>query len=138
MIREFNFIRDYGDVIALWHFAGPGVHVGASDTRDEIAKKLERDPDLFLVAEEAGQIVGAVIGGFDGRRGMVYHLAVAAGHRSNGIGTALMNELESRLKAKGCLKYYLQITSDNVDVVNFYEGLGWQRSPHIFMSKTIG
>jgi ribosomal protein S18 acetylase RimI-like enzyme len=138
MIREFSLARDYDAVIALWHKAGPGVHIGASDTRDEIAKKLTRDPDLFLVAEEAGQIVGAVIGGFDGRRGMVYHLAVAAGHRGNGLGTTLMNELESRFKAKGCLKYYLQITSDNVDVVNFYEQLGWQRSPHIFMSKTTG
>lgn len=138
MIRDFNLARDYDAVVALWHSAGPGVHVGASDTRDEIAKKLARDPDLFLVAEEAGQIVGAVVGGFDGRRGMVYHLAVAAGHRGNGLGTALMNELDSRFRAKGCLKYYLQITSDNVDVANFYEGLGWQRSPHIFMSKTIG
>ena len=138
MIRQFDLARDYDAVISLWRSAGPGVHIGVSDTRQEIARKLERDPDLFLVAEEAGQIVGTVIGGFDGRRGMVYHLAVAARHRGNGIGTALMNELESRLKAKGCLKYYLQITSDNVDVVNFYEQLGWQRSPHIFMSKTIG
>jgi len=138
MIRQFDLARDYDAVIELWRSAGPGVHIGASDTRQEIARKLERDPDLFLVAEEAGQIVGTVIGGFDGRRGMVYHLAVAVRHRGNGIGTALMNELESRLKAKGCLKYYLQITSDNVDVVNFYEQLGWQRSPHIFMSKIIG
>ena len=138
MLRDFNLARDYDAVIELWHSAGPGVHIGVSDTRQEIARKLERDPDLFLVAEEAGQIVGTVIGGFDGRRGMVYHLAVAVRHRGNGIGTALMNELESRLKAKGCLKYYLQITSDNVDVVNFYEQLGWQRSPHIFMSKTTG
>ena len=138
MIREYNFARDYDAVLELWRSAGPGVHVGASDTRDEIAKKLERDPDLFLVAEDDGHIVGSVIGGFDGRRGMVYHLAVAVEYRGRGIGTALMNELESRLKAKGCLKYYLQITSDNVDVVNFYEQLGWQRSPYIFMSKTIG
>ena len=138
MIREFNLAGDYEAVLALWHSAGPGVNVGSSDTREEIAKKLSRDPDLFLVAEEAGQIVGTVVGGFDGRRGMVYHLAVAAEYRGRGIGTSLMNELESRLKAKGCLKYYLQITSDNVDVVNFYEQLGWQRSPHIFMSKTTG
>ncbi len=137
MLREFNLARDYDAVLELWRSAGPGVHVGASDTREETARKLERDPDLFLVAEDVGRIVGTVIGGFDGRRGMVYHLAVAPEYRGRGIGTALMNELETRLKAKGCLKYYLQITSDNVDVVNFYEQIGWQRSPHIFMSKTI-
>ena len=137
MIRQFNLARDYDAVIDLWHSAGPGVHIGVSDTRQEIARKLERDPDLFLVAEEAGQIVGTVIGGFDGRRGMVYHLAVAARHRGNGIGTALMNELESRLKAKGCYKYYLQITSDNLSVAKFYRRLGWDVMPAQIMGKVI-
>jgi ribosomal protein S18 acetylase RimI-like enzyme len=137
MIREFNLARDYDAVVALWRSAGPGVNVGISDTREEIAKKLARDPDLFLVAEEAGQIVGSVMGGFDGRRGMVYHLAVAAGHRGNGLGTALMNELESRLKAKGCLKYYLQITPDNLGVVEFYRALGWDVMPVQIMGKAI-
>ncbi len=137
MLREFDLTRDYDAVIELWRSAGPGVNVGASDTRDEIARKLERDPDLFLVAEEAGQIVGTVVGGFDGRRGMVYHLAVAAGHRGNGLGTALMNELDSRLKAKGCLKYYLQITPDNLDVAEFYRRLGWDVMPVQIMGKVI-
>ena len=53
-----------------------GVHVGRSDTPAEIEKKLARDPDLFLVAECEQQIIGSVIGGYDGRRGMIYHLAV--------------------------------------------------------------
>ena len=52
-----------------------------SDTLDEISKKIIRDPNLFLVAEQKGVIIGAVIGGFDGRRGLVYHLAVAEKHR---------------------------------------------------------
>ncbi len=137
MIREFNLADDYEAVLSLWRSAGPGVHVGTSDTGDEIAKKLERDPDLFLVAEDGGRIVGAVLGGFDGRRGMVYHLAVSLEHRGRGVGVALMNELESRLRAKGCYKYYLQVTPDNADVSAFYERLGWQHSPSIFMSKTI-
>lgn len=138
MIRDFNLANDYDAVLALWRSAGPGVHIGLSDTREEIARKLERDPDLFLVAEDAGRIVGSVMGGWDGRRGTVYHLAVAAEHRGRGVGLALMNELESRLRAKGCYKYYLQVTSDNEDVMRFYEKLGWTRSPNIFMSKTLG
>ncbi|MBM4424287.1 MAG: GNAT family acetyltransferase [Chloroflexi bacterium] len=137
MIRQFNFARDYDSVIRLWQSAAPGVALGPSDTPQEIQKKITRDPDLFLVAEEGGAIIGAVIGAFDGRRGAVYHLAVAASHRSRGLGAALMRELESRLKAKGCLKYYLQITPDNTGVIEFYRRLGWQTSPNIFMSKTI-
>jgi ribosomal protein S18 acetylase RimI-like enzyme len=138
MIREFNFARDLDAVIALWQSAGPGIHLGPSDTPEEIAKKLTRDPDLFLVAEAEGRIVGAVIGGFDGRRGAVYHLAVAPEYRGRDIGTALMNEVDSRLKAKGCLKYQLFIASDNAEVVGFYQKLGWQvRHDLTMMSKVI-
>ena len=138
MIRQFNFTPDFDAVIALWQASKPGIHLGPSDTRDEIARKLTRDPDLFLVVEEEGKIVGAVMGGFDGRRGAVYHLAVSPDCRGRDIGTALMNELEARLKARGCLKYQLFIASDNQAVVGFYQKLGWQvRSDLTMMSKVI-
>ena len=89
-IRPFRHPDDYGAVIDLWNRSGPGVHVGRSDTFDEITKKLDRDPDLFLIAELKGEIIGAVIGGYDGRRALVYHLAVSNEHRKHGIGKALM------------------------------------------------
>jgi hypothetical protein len=77
-IRTFVYPDDFAAVYELWANAGPGLHLGRSDSQDEIAKKLERDPDLFLVAEMDGRIVGAVVGGFDGRRGLVYHLGDTA------------------------------------------------------------
>lgn len=136
-IREFDFPRDFAAVVVLWQSSGPGVRLGMSDTSEEIAKKLKRDPDLFLVAEDAGHVIGAVLGGFDGRRGMVYHLAVAPEHRQRGVGSALMAELESRLNAKGCRKYYLLVTHDNTDVTDFYQRLGWSVMPVNIMGKEI-
>jgi ribosomal protein S18 acetylase RimI-like enzyme len=112
--------------------------VGTSDTRAEIAKKLTRDPDLFLLAEdEAGGLLGSVLGGFDGRRGLVYHLAVEAGQRGRGVGTALMRELEARFAAKGCRKIYLVVTPDNLDVMGFYRRQGWAEMPVTMMGKEI-
>jgi ribosomal protein S18 acetylase RimI-like enzyme len=137
LIREFDLSRDYDAVIALWRAAGPGISVGPSDTREELAKKLARDPDLFLVGEHAGRIVGSVIGGFDGRRGLVYHLAVAADWRGQDLGTALMAALEARLKAKGCRKAYLLVRPDNLGVLDFYRKLGWTEMPVTMMGKTI-
>ena len=125
-LREFEMARDYSAVIALWQSAGPGIHVSPSDSASELAHKLERDPDLFLVAEEGGQIVGTVLGGFDGRRGLVYHLAVAEACRGRGIGSALMNELETRLMARGCRKAYLMVASENPEVTAFYAARGWE------------
>ena len=102
-----------------------GVKVGRSDTPEEIQKKLQRDPDLFLVAEIDSQIVGTIIGGYDGRRGMIYHLAVQAAMREQGIGTLLLEEVERRLQSKGCRKCYLLITAENTGAAQFYEQRSW-------------
>jgi ribosomal protein S18 acetylase RimI-like enzyme len=125
-LRQFRFPEDYADVIKLWGNAGPGIHLRLSDEFEEIGKKVERDPDLFLVAEHEGRIIGSVMGGFDGRRGMVYHLAVEEIYRKNGIGARLMEELEHRMKEKGCVRTYLLVTKDNLEAIQFYEKRGWE------------
>jgi ribosomal protein S18 acetylase RimI-like enzyme len=126
-VRQFRYPEDYPAVIELWQSAGPGIQVRRSDQPEEIAKKLTRDPDLFLVAEKETGIVGTVLGGFDGRRGMIYHLAVTAAERRHGLGETLMNELERRLRAKGCIRAYLLVTLDNLDDAGaFYARRGWE------------
>jgi ribosomal protein S18 acetylase RimI-like enzyme len=137
ILREFQFPNDFSQVINLWMNAGPGIHVRRSDDKEEIIKKLQRDPDLFLVAEIAGLIIGTVLGGFDGRRGMVYHLAVEDQYRKRGIGTALMNELESRMKRKGCIRSYLLVTRDNKDAIRFYESTGWEQMDLLIFGKDL-
>jgi ribosomal protein S18 acetylase RimI-like enzyme len=130
-IREFRYPDDFSQVQALWASMEKGVRLGRSDTPEEIEKKLARDPDLFLVAEEDGQIIGTLIGGYDGRRGLLYHLAVAASFRGRGIGSRLMDEIESRLRAKGCLRCYLMVLADNDDAIRYYEKHGWETMDHV-------
>ena len=137
-LRTFSFDSDWQAVHALWARCGPGVQFSRSDEPLEIQKKLQRDPDLFLLAERNGQVIGAVMGGFDGRRGLVYHLAVAPEDRQHGIGEALMNELEARMKAKGCLKSYLLVTRENADVLAFYRARGWEVMDMYLMGKVLG
>ena len=124
-IREFCFPDDYDGALKLWGSMEVGVQVGRSDTPEEIQRKLQRDPDLFLIAETNNVLIGTIIGGFDGRRGMVYHLAVQSNFREQGIGSLLLAEVEKRLKAKGCRKCYLLVTADNTDAAQFYEQRDW-------------
>jgi len=130
-IREFCFPNDYPPTLKLWENIETGIHIGRSDTPEEIRKKLNRDPDLFLIAELNGQIIGSIIGGFDGRRGMIYHLAVHETVRKQGVGTMLMSEVEKRLQAKGCVKCYLLILADNQYAPQFYENRGWNEMEEI-------
>jgi ribosomal protein S18 acetylase RimI-like enzyme len=124
-IREFRFPDDYAPTLQLWENIEMGVNVGRSDSFEEIQKKIQRDPDLFLLAETEGEIIGTIIGGYDGRRGLIYHLAVQKDFRKQGVGDMLLNEVEKRLQAKGCVKCYLLIVSDNEHAARFYEHRGW-------------
>jgi len=116
---------DYSSVFALWRDAGPGIQVRPSDSRDEVAKKLDHDPDLFWVAQVGDRVVGVIMGGWDGRRGWLHHLTVDARYRRQGIATALVRTIEERLAAKGCLKINLLVRGYNVGARDFYHSLGY-------------
>ena len=119
----------------LWLHAG--LELRPSDTKEELEKKLLRDPELFIVAEDAGEIVGAVIGAFDGRRGFVYHLAVAPERQGEGIGKALMERVSDGLRKLGCIRLLLLVDEDNVGAQEFYKATGFSSNRMIVMSKNL-
>ena len=124
LVRAFS-MDDYESVADLWRDAGPGLPLRPSDARDQVELKLTRDPDLFLVAVNGAGVVGAVMGGWDGRRGYVYHLGVRADVRRRGVATALMDELEVRLRARGALKVKCQALARNAAGIAFLRGRGY-------------
>lgn len=134
IVRNFQ-LKDYTEVIDLWRESG--LNVGISDSIQEIKKKLERDPDLFLVAEDSEGIIAAVLGAWDGRRAWVYHLAVAQRKRHENIGTSIMQELENRFRRKGALKINLMADRHNENVKAFYAGLGYYSEDVVYMTKKL-
>ena len=85
-------LADYEEVLRLWQNT-EGVGLNESDTRPAIASYLKRNRGMSFVAREGKQIVGAVLCGHDGRRGTLYHLAIAPTHRRAGLGTKLVERL---------------------------------------------
>lgn len=102
-----------------------------------IARKRRVQPELFLVGEADGAVVGTVLAGYDGHRGWVYHVAVAPGVRRRGYGRAMMVAAEERLRALGCPKLNLQINRSNAEVVAFYESLGYAVEDRVSMGKAF-
>src|SRR5579863_2808887 len=85
-----------GELIALWREAG--LRFDPSRVAGELRSVAARDPGLVLVdVDDRGQIAGAVLGAYDGRRGWVNRLAVRPDVRGQGIAKKLMAELEERL-----------------------------------------
>jgi ribosomal protein S18 acetylase RimI-like enzyme len=136
-IRTFDLDRDYASVRRLWESCAPGIQISPTDDYVGIQHKLERDPELFLVAVEGDEIVGSVFGGYDGRRGIVYHLAVPSEYRRQGIAKSLMETLEQRLHRLGCYKYYLLVTSENDEALAFYDSIGCERMDLYVLGKVI-
>jgi len=122
-IREFQ-LTDYDDVVGLWKTAGLILRPG--DELYGIKLKLQRDPDLFLVAEDDSEIVGVVMGAWDGRRGWINHLAVKPNRQRKGIGRTLIGELEKRLFEKGAKKVNAQIYQWNTKSTDFFKSVGYE------------
>jgi ribosomal protein S18 acetylase RimI-like enzyme len=135
-IREFK-LADCEEVMKLWKASGLVVRPG--DDIDGIKLKLERDPELFLVAEEDNEIVAVVMGAWDGRRGWINHLAVKQDRQKMGIGTALLRELERRMKRKGARKVNAQIYQWNQRSIDFFKTAGYAVHEDLIMiGKLLG
>src|SRR6266478_6206567 len=122
-VRTFR-PQDEPEVDALWRTVFPESPPWKESNAD-IRRKLAVQPELFLVAEDDGSIVGTAMAGYDGHRGWVHLLAVLPGLRRRGIGRALMEEAQRLLAALGCPKLNLQVRGINRGVVAFYEKLGF-------------
>ena len=115
---------DFEEVITLWERCD--LLRPWNDPEMDIERKLNHDPELFLVAEVGGEVVGSVMGGYDGHRGSAYYLGVHPDYRGRGIANALINRLEKKMIARGCPKIQIMVREDNDTVVEMYEKLGYE------------
>jgi ribosomal protein S18 acetylase RimI-like enzyme len=122
-------------VIDLWQRCG--LTRAWNDPKKDIQRKLAVRPDLFLVVEEEGAIVGSAMAGYEGHRGWVNYLAVSPGRQRKGIARALMAEVERLLLAEGCPKINLQIRTSNAGAIEFYRKLGYSLDETVSMGKRL-
>jgi ribosomal protein S18 acetylase RimI-like enzyme len=133
-IRAFTE-TDTEAVVALWQEAR--LTRPWNDPHRDIQRKATTQPELFLVADDDGSVVGTAMVGYDGHRGWIHYLAVAASERGTGLGRALVGEAETMLAALGCAKVQLQVRPDNTDVMAFYESLGYEAYEAVSMGKRL-
>lgn len=128
--------EDAAALTALW--AAAGLRPGRVPIADQLDEVLRHGPDLALVAP-AGEdaLAGSLLGAFDGRRGWVNRLAVHPERQGQGVGGALLDAFEARLRHRGCRKVNLLVRADNADVTRFYAAQGFASVPLTFMEKWL-
>jgi len=128
-------MKSYDRVIELWRKAG--ISVSSSDTKEELEKMHQRNPQLFLLCVIKENVVGVVMGGFDGRRGYIHHLAIDPEYQKKGYGQLMMGDLINRFRKLGVHKIHLFIEKNNKEVVKFYRDLDWKIRDDLIMMSFI-
>ena len=118
-------------VLELWHTAGvtpPSI----SDSIEGLTRLIGEPAALLLIATIHNQIVGSVIGGWDGWRGNIYRLAVTPEFRRMGIARRLVVEISRELFAKGANRLSALVEHEHQWAIDFWESvsdLGYERDP---------
>ena len=126
-IREI-IIEDHENLIPFWK---ENYFVNELDEYKPFKLFLKKNPSLSFLAEENGEIIGTVLGSFDGRRGYIQKLVVRKDYRKKGLGRQLIEKAISELRTIGAL--YIPINAEE-ELTSFYEKCGFNKTKQVPMS----
>ena len=134
VIRSYQ-TQDEEAVVELWLRCN--LVVAQNNPGKDIQRKLQVNPEWFLVGAVDGEVVATCMAGYEGHRGWINYLAVSPQHRRQGIGRRMMEEAEQKLRSAGCPKINLQVREANQKVIQFYARLGYTKDPVVSMGKRL-
>jgi ribosomal protein S18 acetylase RimI-like enzyme len=124
LIREF-LPADYSSALALWKT--DGIEVAEGDSEASITRYLYRNKGLSKVAVANNQMIAAVLCGHDGRRGLIYHLAVAEAYRNQKIGSKMIDACLADLRNEGIERVLILVDKANPAGLRFWTRSGWEQ-----------
>lgn len=129
MISELTLDR-YDEVLALMTRT-PGVSVREADSKEAVARYLDRNPGLSFIAED-GNVIGCAMCGHDGRRGYLQHVIVEESYRGRGIAQALVTRCLDRLEEIGIVKSHIDVFVSNDLANEYWRKRGWKLRDDIY------
>jgi ribosomal protein S18 acetylase RimI-like enzyme len=119
-------LADIDGLMDLWQEAAENDSRPA-DTPDAVAALLGRDPEAVILAEQDAELIGSIIAGWDGWRCHLYRLAVRPAWRRKGVGSALLQAAEDRLRALGAARADAMVLDSNDLGQNLWRASGYGR-----------
>ena len=127
---------DLPAALALW--ARANIKITLSDRQDELERLLARNPETCLGGRlPDGRLVATALGTFDGRRGNLWHVAVEPELQGSGYGREIMAHLEAIWRRMGVVKITFTVEAGNDAAERFYQSLGYDNRPDIFLMSKI-
>jgi ribosomal protein S18 acetylase RimI-like enzyme len=115
----------------------------AVDFNALIRKHVQNKNDICLVAEHEGQVIGFMISyllnfGFGiETSAWIATFGVDPNFMGQGIGDQMAHEIFTRYKNMGIGRVYTSVQWDSTDLLSFFKSLGFDRSNHINLKKTL-
>ena len=130
-VRAFTD-SDYLQARALWE-STPGVGLSNADAPQAITAFLARNPGTSFVAVEGDAVIGTILCGHDGRRGLIHHLVTATSHRCQGVGTSLLRSGLQALRLCGIDKCHLLVFRSNTTGLEFWHAVAAQERTELVL-----
>ena len=115
---------DFQQVTNLWRSTDG---MSQLESAEELGRFLTRNPNCSILAEENGQLLGAILCGHDGRRGYMYHAAVSALARGRGVGRTMVDYCIGPLRDLKIQRVTLFTLDDNCPAKEFWKHLGFRQ-----------
>ena len=126
---------DRDDVVALWEACR--LTRPWNDPDKDIRRKMAQNPEEVLVGRIKGKMAATCMFGYDGHRGWIYYLGVLPEFQKRGLARKIMAHAQQRLAAQGCPKINLMVREGNLDAINFYNAIGYNRDSVATLSKRL-
>ncbi len=108
------------------------------EDRHNLKRKIERDPESILLAEEDSHAVGCVFVVEDGWNAFVWRLSVKKTHRKKGIGLMLMEKAEEIIKNRGMKEVSIFVDAKNENLKEWYKKQKYlQTNDYTFLYKKL-
>ena len=133
-------IEDYDAIFALWNSTEQSRRAlnPVDDSREGIAKYLQRNPTTCFAAVQDDRIIGVILTGHDGRRGIIHHLCVHPDCRRMGIAAHLVSLAEEALQKEGIQKVFGLVFVDNDPANAFWEQQGYSKRTNLnYRNKSL-
>ncbi len=125
--------KDRRQVLALWR------ECNLVRPKNNPKKDLNRKKGIWRRAfsrlRRGGEVIGTVMGGYDGHRGIINYLGVHPSYRGQGFGKMLMQAVEKKLKDLGCPQVNLLVWANNTEVLDFYEKFQYSKADDIVLLR---
>jgi ribosomal protein S18 acetylase RimI-like enzyme len=117
-------MKHYEEALSLWKSTN-GLGISSADNKENIKRYLKRNHGCSFVAVINNMVIGTILGGHDGRRGYIHHVAVKKEFRKQGIGKELVKKSIEILKKECMKKCHIFVFKKNNKAKKFWQKLKW-------------